>query len=155
MEQAKLSLRDKPSARWGALALLSLTMFFAYMFVDVLSPVKTLVETELGWDSTIFGLYGGSEFFLNVFIGFLILAGIILDKMGVRFTALLSGSFMVIGALIKVYALSATFRNGGPGYDAINSFSSSMASRGGTFLPRLSAPASASCSSAVVLRWPV
>ena len=124
MEQAKLSLRDKPAARWGALALLSLTMFFAYMFVDVLSPVKTLVETELGWDSTIFGLYGGSEFFLNVFIGFLILAGIILDKMGVRFTALLSGSFMVIGALIKVYALSATFRNGGPGYDAINSFSS-------------------------------
>ena len=50
MEQAKLSLRDKPAARWGALALLSLTMFFAYMFVDVLSPVKTLVETELGWD---------------------------------------------------------------------------------------------------------
>ena len=124
MEQAKLSLRDKPAARWGALALLSLTMFFAYMFVDVLSPVKTLVETELGWDSTVFGLYGGSEFFLNVFVGFLILAGIILDKMGVRFTALLSGSLMVIGALIKVYALSATFRNGGPGYDAINSFSS-------------------------------
>ena len=124
MEQAKLSLRDKPAARWGALAIISLTMFFAYMFVDVLSPVKTLVETELGWDSTVFGLYGGSEFFLNVFVGFLILAGIILDKMGVRFTALLSGSLMVIGALIKVYALSATFRNGGPGYDAINSFSS-------------------------------
>ena len=135
MEQAKLSLRDKPSARWGALALLSLTMFFAYMFVDVLSPVKTLVETELGWDSTIFGLYGGSEFFLNVFIGFLILAGIILDKMGVRFTALLSGSFMVIGALIKVYALSATFRNGGPGYDAINSFSSSIHGITGWNLP--------------------
>ena len=135
MEQAKLSLRDKPAARWGALALLSLTMFFAYMFVDVLSPVKTLVETELGWDSTVFGLYGGSEFFLNVFIGFLILAGIILDKMGVRFTALLSGSFMVIGALIKVYALSATFRNGGPGYDAINSFSSSIHGITGWNLP--------------------
>ena len=89
MEQAKRSLRDKPLARWGALALISLTMFFAYMFVDVLSPLKTLLETELGWDSTVFGLYGGSEFFLNVFVGFLILAGIILDKMGVRFTALL------------------------------------------------------------------
>ena len=62
MEQAKLSLRDKPAARWGALAIISLTMFFAYMFVDVLSPVKTLVETELGWDSTVFGLYGGSGF---------------------------------------------------------------------------------------------
>ena len=135
MEQAKLSLRDKPAARWGALAIISLTMFFAYMFVDVLSPVKTLVETELGWDSTVFGLYGGSEFFLNVFIGFLILAGIILDKMGVRFTALLAGSMMVIGALIKVYALSATFRNGGPGYDAINSFSSSIHGITGWNLP--------------------
>ena len=135
MEQAKRSLRDKPLARWGALALISLTMFFAYMFVDVLSPLKTLLETELGWDSTVFGLYGGSEFFLNVFVGFLIFAGIILDKMGVRFTALLSGSFMVIGALIKVYALSATFRNGGPGYDAINSFSSSIHGITGWNLP--------------------
>ena len=135
MEQAKLSLRDKPAARWGALAIISLTMFFAYMFVDVLSPIKTIVETELGWDSTVFGLYGGSEFFLNVFVGFLILAGIILDKMGVRFTALLSGSLMVIGALIKVYALSATFRNGGPGYDAINSFSSFIHNITGWNLP--------------------
>lgn len=135
MEQAKLSLRDKPAARWGALAIISLTMFFAYMFVDVLSPIKTIVETELGWDSTVFGLYGGSEFFLNVFVGFLILAGIILDKMGVRFTALLSGSLMVIGALIKVYALSATFRNGGPGYDAINSFSGFIHNITGWTLP--------------------
>ncbi len=55
--------------------------------------------------------------------------------MGVRFTALLSGSFMVIGALIKVYALSATFRNGGPGYDAINSFSSSIHGITGWNLP--------------------
>ena len=47
MEQLRSSLRDKPAARWGALALVSLTMFFAYMFVDVLSPVKILVEKEL------------------------------------------------------------------------------------------------------------
>ncbi len=133
--QAGQSLRDKPLARWGALTLIALTMFFAYMFVDVLSPVKTLVETELGWDSTIFGLYGGSEFFLNVFVGFLILAGIILDKMGVRFTALLSGSLMVIGALIKVYALSTTFRNGGPGFDAISSFTGVIHNTFGWNLP--------------------
>lgn len=142
MEQAKTqavparqTLRDKPAARWGALILIALTMFFAYMFVDVLSPVKTLVEQELGWDSTVFGLYGGSEFFLNVFVGFLIFAGIILDKMGVRFTALLSGSLMVIGALIKVYALSPIFRNGGLGYDAISGFSSFLANVAGWNLP--------------------
>nr|WP_314438070.1 MFS transporter [uncultured Porphyromonas sp.] len=133
--QAKVLLRDKPAARWGALVILSLTMFFAYMFVDVLSPVKTMVETELGWDSTVFGLYGGSEFFLNVFVGFLILAGIILDRMGVRFTALLSGSLMVIGALLKVYALSATFKNGGLGYEAMNSFSGFLKDLAGWNLP--------------------
>ena len=135
MEQLRSSLRDKPAARWGALALVSLTMFFAYMFVDVLSPVKILVEKELGWNSTVFGLYGGSEFFLNVFVGFLILAGIILDKMGVRFTALLSGSLMVIGAGLKVYALSATFRNGGIGYETISGLTGGIKNAFGWDLP--------------------
>ena len=135
MEQLRSSLRDKPAARWGALALVSLTMFFAYMFVDVLSPVKILVEKELGWNSTVFGLYGGSEFFLNVFVGFLILAGIILDKMGVRFTALLSGSLMVIGAGIKVYALSATFRDGGIGYETISGLTGGIKNVFGWELP--------------------
>lgn len=115
------SLRDNFFARWGALALLSLTMFFAYMFVDVLSPVKQLVEEQLGWSSTVFGMYGGSEFIINV-LGFLILAGIILDKMGIRFTATLSGSLMVGGALIKMYALSEYFSSGGFGYEFLSSF---------------------------------
>ena len=135
MEQQRSSLRDKPAARWGALALVSLTMFFAYMFVDVLSPVKILVEKELGWNSTVFGLYGGSEFFLNVFVGFLIFAGIILDKMGVRFTALLSGSLMVLGALLKVYALSETFRNGGVGYETISGLTGGLRNAFGWQLP--------------------
>ena len=135
MEQQRGSLRDKPAARWGALVLISLTMFFAYMFVDVLSPVKILVEQELGWNSTVFGLYGGSEFFLNVFVGFLIFAGIILDKMGVRFTALLSGSLMVLGALLKVYALSETFRNGGVGYETISGLTGGLRNAFGWELP--------------------
>lgn len=51
----------------------------------------------------------GSETFLNVFIFFLIFAGIILDKMGVRFTALLSGAVMLVGATINWYALTDMF----------------------------------------------
>ncbi len=116
------TMRDNPVLRWTALMLIALTMFFAYMFVDVLSPLKTMIESQMGWSSTVFGTYGGSEFFLNVFFFFLIFAGIILDKMGVRFTAILSGSLMVIGALIKVYALSPQFANGGFGFDLLNSF---------------------------------
>ena len=119
----KQSLRDKPAVRWTALILVAATMFFAYMFVDVLSPLKTQLEQQVNWSSTVFGSYGSSEFFINVFFGFLILAGIILDRMGVRFTAILSGSLMLLGALIKVYALSEVFNGGGFGYDMLNSFS--------------------------------
>ena len=102
-------LNDSVVARWSAVILISLMMFFAYMFVDILSPMKDNLETSLGWTSTTYGTYGASEYFLNVFFFFLIFAGIILDKMGIRFTGLLSASLMVIGAGIKYYAVSDAF----------------------------------------------
>lgn len=107
-KQIKATLRDHAWARWTALVLVALMMFFAYMFVDVMSPLQSLVETELGWTPGAFGYYAGAEYILNVF-GFLILAGIILDKMGVRFTGTLSASVMLVGACIKLYAISSYF----------------------------------------------
>lgn len=107
------NLSDKAWARWTALLLLALGMFCAYIFMDVMSPIKSLVQSELGWDNTAFGTMQGSETFLNVFIFFLIFAGIILDKMGVRFTALLSGVVMLIGASINWYATTEMFANSG------------------------------------------
>ena len=109
VEKTKTLLRDKASARWTALILLSFAMFCAYIFMDILSPIKDLLESTRGWDSTAFGTYAGSETFLNVFILFLIFAGIILDKMGVRFTAILSGIVMLIGATINWYAVTEAF----------------------------------------------
>lgn len=107
-QEIKVLLKDKGWARWSVLILVALMMFFAYMFVDVMSPLQSLVETELGWSPSAFGYYAGAEYILNVF-GFLILAGIILDKMGVRFTGVLSASVMFIGACIKLYAISSWF----------------------------------------------
>ena len=103
------SLRDKAWARWTALGLLAFAMFCSYIFMDILSPIKDLLQSTRGWDSTAFGTMQGSETFLNVFIFFLIFAGIILDKMGVRFTAVLSGAVMLIGATINWYALTDAF----------------------------------------------
>ena len=111
--QVQHTLRDSAAIRWTALLLLALAMFCAYIFVDILSPIKDLMLTERNWDSTAFGTMHGSETFLNVFVFFLIFAGIILDKMGVRFTAVLSGSVMLIGALIKYYAISESFMGSG------------------------------------------
>lgn len=112
-DQVKQTLRDSAAVRWTALLLLALAMFCAYIFMDILSPIKDLMLTQRGWDSTAFGTMQGSETFLNVFVFFLIFAGIILDKMGVRFTALLSGAVMLAGACIKYYAVSQSFIGSG------------------------------------------
>lgn len=109
----KQLLNDKAWARWTALVLIASMMFFAYMFVDVMSPLKSLLEEKLQWDSAAFGTYAASEYFLNVFFFFLIFAGIILDKMGIRFTGILSASLMVLGAGIKLIGISDWFAGTG------------------------------------------
>ena len=106
-------LRDKAWARWTALVLLAGAMFFAYIFMDVLSPLQQYLQSENGWDPDAYGRFAGSETFLNVFVFFLIFAGIILDKMGVRFTAILSGGVMFIGGFINYYALTESFQTSG------------------------------------------
>ena len=108
VEKLQQTLRDSAVARWTVLVLVASMMFFAYMFVDILSPLASLLDTSYNWDRGDFGTYAAGEYLLNVF-GFLIIAGIILDKMGVRFTGTLSASLMVIGAAIKYIGLSDWF----------------------------------------------
>lgn len=110
VETIQRKLNDSAAARWTALVLIASMMFFGYMFVDVMSPLKSLLESTLGWDSGTFGTYAASEYFLNVFVFFLIFAGIILDKMGIRFTGLLSASLMVIGASMKYIGITDWFQ---------------------------------------------
>ena len=109
-EKVNKLMNDSAALRWTALVLIALMMFFAYLFADILSPLKSTLEATRGWDSAIFGTYAGGEYFLNVFCFFLIFAGIILDKMGVRFTGILSASLMVIGAVIKYIGVSEWFQ---------------------------------------------
>lgn len=109
MTETTKTLRDSAAARWAVLLFMAFAMFCSYIFMDILSPIKDLMQSTRGWDSTAFGTMQGSETFLNVFVFFLIFAGIILDKMGVRFTAILSGVVMLIGATINWYAVTENF----------------------------------------------
>ena len=113
VEKIQQTLRDSAAMRWTVLLLLAFAMFCSYIFMDILSPIKDLMQSTRGWDSTAFGTMQGSETFLNVFIFFLIFAGIILDKMGVRFTAILSGVVMLVGATINWYAVTDSFQGSG------------------------------------------
>lgn len=109
-EKIQKTLRDSAGMRWMVLFFLAFAMFCSYIFMDILSPIKDLMQSTRGWDSTAFGTMQGSETFLNVFVFFLIFAGIILDKMGVRFTAVLSGAVMLVGATINWYAVTEMFQ---------------------------------------------
>ncbi len=118
-------LSESTAARWTALVLVSLTMLSAYYFVDMIAPLQSLMEKTYGWTPTDYGFFSGSEYMLNV-MGFLIISGVILDKMGIRFTGLLATGVMLGGGLIKLYGLTPYFSAGGFGYEFFSSFWVSM-----------------------------
>ena len=105
-EVIRKSLRDSKAARWSALGIISITMFAGYFLTDVMSPLKPMLESEFGWSSTNYGIFTSAYGWLNVFLLMLIFGGIILDKMGVRFTGLMASGIMVLGAGIKFWAVS-------------------------------------------------
>ena len=111
-EAIKKSLRDNVGARWFVLILVSLCMLIAYTFMEVLSPLQTLVQSTYGWSGSEWGIVTGAQGYLNVFAFMLIFAGIILDKMGIKFTSISSGIVMIFGAIIKYWAFAGNFEIG-------------------------------------------
>ncbi len=105
-EKVQKLLRDSKTARWIALLIVAITMFAGYYLTDVLSPLQRMLERDLKWDGEGYGFYQGSYSLFNVFFFFLVFGGIILDKMGIRFTGIVSGAVMVVGAGIKYWAVS-------------------------------------------------
>ena len=105
-EKISSSLRESPAARWTALAVVAFTMLCGYYLTDIMAPLKGLLEGQIGWSSSDFGFFNSAYGWFNVFLGMLIIGGIVLDKMGVRFTGLGAAIVMVVGTLIKYWAVS-------------------------------------------------
>ncbi len=110
-EIIRSAMRDSAKVRWTVVALVSFTMLCGYIITDVMSPLKPMLEQELGWTSSEYGLFVSGYGWFNVFAFMLIIGGIILDKMGVRFTGVASTIMMIVGTSIKYWAISTTFEN--------------------------------------------
>ena len=108
-QQIQQKLSDSKIARWSVLALVAFTMLCGYILTDVMAPLKPMLEAQLAWNSTEYGFFTSAYGWFNVFLFMLIIGGIILDKMGVRFTGLSSCVLMLIGCAIKYYAISDLF----------------------------------------------
>jgi len=106
METVMNTLRDSKVARWTALAVVAFTMLCGYYLTDIMAPLKGLLEGQLNWNSSEFGFFTSAYGWFNVFLLMLIIGGIILDKMGVRFTGMMAASIMVAGTFLKYFAVS-------------------------------------------------
>ena len=116
-QKIQKKLNDSPAARWTALCIVSFTMMCTYFITDVMASLEVILTTPaaeggLGWTSSDYGFFSGAYGYINVFLLMLFFGGIILDKCGIRFTGTMSCSFMVIGVLLKWYALSTDFGGG-------------------------------------------
>ena len=104
------TLRDSKAARWTALIIVSFTMMWGYFLTDAMSPLMDMLgisieQGGMGWSAGDFGFFNFAYSLFNVYCFLLIFGGILLDKMGVRLTGLVSCIFMVVGAGIKYYAV--------------------------------------------------
>lgn len=113
-EAIKRKLSESSAARWTAMLIVSFTMMCGYFITDVMSPLGEMLTRSveaggLGWSATEYGFFSGAYSWLNIFLFMLLIGGLILDKMGVRFTGVMACVLMVGGALLKAYAISPLF----------------------------------------------
>ena len=112
MEELRKKINDSALVRWIVLVIVATAMMMGYFLNDIMSPLETLLEMPieeggLGWTSADYGFFSGSGGLINVFLLMLFFSGLILDKMGVRFTGVLACSLMLVGVGIKYYAVTA------------------------------------------------
>jgi nitrate/nitrite transporter NarK len=106
MNEIKATLRDSKTARWMVLILVSFTMMCAYYLTDAMAPLQERLQGTLSWSASDYGFFTSGYGWFNVFLLMLVFSGMILDKMGVRFTGILSIGIMLIGAAVKYWAIS-------------------------------------------------
>jgi len=113
-ETIQRRLNDSPVARWTVLFIVATAMMMGYFVNDVMSPLETILEMPkaqggLGWTPGDYGFFSGSGGLINVFLLMLFFSGLILDKMGIRFTGTLACSLMIAGTLLKLYGVTTDF----------------------------------------------
>lgn len=108
MKLGQKRLNESAPLRWSVLLLISGLMFATYWFQDCLGPLKSLMESQLGFDSSQFGLLIASTTWANLAL-MIIIGGIALDKWGIRKTGIIFGVLATVGAFIVAFASKGVF----------------------------------------------
>ena len=158
MDAVKATIRDSAVARWGVLVLVSVVMFMNYYFYDALSPLKDLMQSELGFTSADYGFFTSAYSLPNVFLLMAVIGGIICDRMGIRITGFTFCFLMALGGAVTAYGASDMFLEGGPFYAFFSSFLTGWSpalkmTSLGFFIFGLGAETSIVVISKIVVKW--
>ena len=150
VEKVRKTIMDRKGARWLVLVIVSFAMLTAYLFMETISPLQTMIQNAYGWDNSNWGFVTGAQGYLNVGLFMLIISGIVLDKMGIRFTAIGSAIVMIVGAVIKYYAFIGEFD---PASEIFGIRSQVFVAAGGFAIFCVGAEAAGITVSKIIVKW--
>jgi len=113
----------KPYFRWLVLAIMSLICFAQYFIYDSVTPLGSLIKAPpaqggLGFSGSQYGLLFSAYAVANVFLLMLLVAGVLVDKIGLKKSGILYGFLCFLGAaLTALGAMQGLPRLLGPAYE--------------------------------------
>jgi len=124
MDQVKAitETSGKQSYRWIILIIVSVVIGCNYYVYDAMSSIKSVLQAQLGFSSTDYGLIISFYAWPNTFLLMAIIGGIVLDKWGIKRTGIMFVSFCTLGAFLTAYGASDAYTSGGFGYEFFGSF---------------------------------
>jgi MFS family permease len=95
----------KPYFRWLVLAIMSLICFAQYFIYDSITPLGSLIKSPLaqgglGFSGSQYGLLFSAYAVANVFLLMLLIAGVLVDKLGLKISGIIYGFLCFLGAAI-------------------------------------------------------
>jgi MFS family permease len=89
-----------PLYRWLVLAVMSLICFASYYIYDSITEIGTLIKQDLGFSGAEYGLLFSFYSVANVLFLMVLVAGVLVDKLGLRFSGILYGFLCLLGAVL-------------------------------------------------------
>ncbi len=99
---------EKRWYRWLILLIISMLMFGSYYIYDVLSPINDYIQTEMQLDNTRFGWLFSFYSLPNLFF-LVVVAGFLLDRIGVRKAGTLYAFLILLGSLLTSLGAGKSF----------------------------------------------
>jgi MFS family permease len=92
--------RLSPMFRWLVLGTVSLVCFAQYYIYDSITPLKSLLNQQMHCSGADYGLLFSAYSAANVFLLALLLAGVLVDRLGLKRSGILFGFLCFLGAAL-------------------------------------------------------